>query len=148
MLSFAEFVAESFQSDVPLQWALVHHNRVTAKFSVDRIQVIVSFEQRQHQGAWHVAFEVEQGDSTAAVHSAFEIFNGVFQAVSEFVQVRQPEIVVFATKKDRLAKIYQTYLRREAAALEELGYKLEGPHRVEPFMEFTLRRVKPSDWKQ
>ena len=42
MLSFAEFVAESFQSEFPLQWALVHHNRVTAKFSVDRIQVIVS----------------------------------------------------------------------------------------------------------
>jgi hypothetical protein len=81
------------------------------------------------------------------VHSAFEIFNGVFQAVSEFLNVRQPEFLMFATKKDRLANIYQTYLRRESSTLEELGYKLEGPHRLKPFIEFTLRRMKSSDWK-
>jgi hypothetical protein len=109
--------------------------------------VIVSFEQREDQGAWHVLFEVERGDSTAAVHSAFEIFNGMFQAVSEFVEVRQSDVLVFATKKDRLANIYQTYLRRESSSLAALGYELEGPHRVEPSMEFTLRRVEPSDWK-
>jgi hypothetical protein len=62
--------------------------------------------------------------------------------------VRQPETLVFATKReDPLAGIYQTYLCRESATLEKLGYRLEGPQRVEPYTEFFLRRVKPADWK-
>jgi hypothetical protein len=147
MPTFAEFVAESFHSEANLNWNLAGSNYVTATFAVDEINVVVSFEQREHNGPWHVVFEVEQSDSTAAVHSSFEIFNGVLQAVTEFVQVREPDIVVFATKKDKLANIYQTYLRRESATLEKLGYTLEGPHRVDPFMEFVLRREKPSNWK-
>jgi hypothetical protein len=54
---------------------------------------------------------------------------------------------VFATKRDELASIYQTYLRRESPTLEELGYRLEGPNRVEPYMEFVLKRTKPSSWR-
>src|SRR5581483_2869415 len=77
----------------------------------------------------------------------FSIFNGVFEAVHEFITVREPDKLVFATKRDELASIYQTYLRRESAALDELGYKLEGPHRVDPCLEFVLRRKKPSGWK-
>lgn len=90
----------------------------------------MSFEQWEGNEPWHVIFEVDQSDSTAAVHAAFEIFNGVFQAVEEFIDVREPETVVFATKRDKLAGIYQTYLRKESATLEKLGYKLEEPRRV------------------
>ncbi len=147
MLNFAEFVAQSFRSEVPLQWDLAHHNHVRAKFSVDSIDVTVSFEQREDQGPRHVVFEVDHGDSTTAVHSAFEIFNGVFQAVSEFISVREPDVLVFATKKDKLVNIYQNYLRRESPALQELGYTLEGPVRVEPYVEFMLRRKNPSEWR-
>jgi len=68
--------------------------------------------------------------------------------VREFVEVREPDVLVFATKRDELAGIYQTYLRRESSTLENLGYRLEGPHRVEPYVEFTLRRVRLSGWKQ
>ena len=114
---------------------------------MDAIKVTVSLEQRKTDGPWHVVFEVDQSDSTAAVHSAFEIFNGVFQAVEEFINVREPEAVVFATKRDKLAGIYQTYLRKESATFEKLGYRLEGPHRVDPYVEFTLSRTKPSGWK-
>ena len=99
MQTFAEFMAESF------------------------LKVTVSFERRAADGPWHVVFEVEQGESTEVAHSAFEIFNGVFQFVEEFVGVREPEIVVFATKRDKLAGIYQTYLRKESATLRELGYR-------------------------
>jgi hypothetical protein len=48
-----------------------------------------------------VIFEVDRSDSTAAVHSSSEIFNGVVQAVEEFIEVREPESMVFATKRDR-----------------------------------------------
>ena len=147
MQSFAEFMAESFNSDASLIWNYSGRSLATATFSVDRLKVVVSFEQRETGGPWHVAFEVDQSDSTAVAHSAFEIFNGVFQAVDEFIGVREPETVVFATKRDRLAAIYQTYLRKESATLERLGYQLEGPLRVDPYVEFVLKRMKPSGWK-
>lgn len=70
----------------------------------------------------------------------------MFQAVEEFIALREPEAIVFATKRDKLAAI-QTYLRKESSKLESLGYQLEGPHRVDPYMEFLLRRVQPSAWK-
>jgi len=81
------------------------------------------------------------------VQSSFEIFNGVFQAVEEFIEVREPERMVFATKRDKLAGIYQTYLRKESSKLEDVGYRLEGPYRIDPYMEFVLKRVNPSGWK-
>jgi hypothetical protein len=146
MQTFAEYMAESFNSNAKLVWDYPRHSHATATFGVDGIQVIVSFEQREATGPWHVVFEVDQSDSTAAVHSSFEIFNGVFQAVEEFIEVREPETMVFATKRDKLAGIYQTYLRKESSKLEKLGYRLGGPHRVDPYMEFVLKRVRPSGW--
>lgn len=147
MQTFAEFMAESYNSNVELTWNFSPPARATASFTVDSVKVVVSFEQRAAGGSWHVVFEVERGDRTEVVYSAFSIFNGVFQAVQEFMEVREPESVVFATKRDALAGIYETYLRKEAATLERLGYVLEGPQRVDPFMEFTLKRTKPSGWK-
>jgi hypothetical protein len=146
MQSFAEYMAESFESNAKLGWDYPRRSRATATFGVDGIKVIVSFEQNETTGPWHVIFEVDQSDSTTAVHSSFEIFNGEFQAVEEFIEVREPETMVFATKRDKLAGIYQTYLRKESAKLDKLGYRLEGPYRVDPYMEFVLKRVRPSGW--
>jgi hypothetical protein len=158
MQAFAEFMAESFHSNAELTWNFSPPGRATASFTVDAVKVVVSFEERAAGGSpvflgsgtrsqRHVVFEVERGDTTEVVYSAFSIFNGVFQAVQEFMEVREPESVVFATKRDALAGIYETYLRKEAATPERLGYVLEGPQRVDPFMEFTLKRTKPSGWK-
>lgn len=144
--SFAEFVAENFNSGASLVWDLAGASRVTAAFEVDSIKVKVSFEMREDARAWYVAFEVRRTDTTEAVHSAFAIFNGVFQAVREFIGVREPEILIFATKRDELAGIYRTYLRKESGRLKELGYEVEGPHHADPYMEFVLRRLKPGGW--
>jgi hypothetical protein len=127
MQTFTEFMAESFNSSARLVWDYPRRSHAAAAFSVDGINVTVSFDlyqkapKRDTNGPWHVVFEVDQSDSTAAVHSSFEIFNGVFQAVEEFIEVREPETVVFATKRDKLAGIYQTYLRKESTTLEKLG---------------------------
>jgi hypothetical protein len=149
MQTFAEFMAESYRSDVPLTWNLASRNHATASFAIDSVKVIVSFEQRETNGPWHVLFEVDKGDKTDTelAHLAFSIFNGVFQAVEEFVGVREPETLLFATKREALAGIYQTYLRRESATLEKLGYRLEDPEHVEPYRQFLLKRVRPSGWR-
>lgn len=147
MQSIAEFMAESFNSNVPLTWDLFGVSQAIASFTVDSVKSTVSFERRGSDGPWHVTFEVAKADSTQIAHSAFAIFNGVFQAVEEFIEVREPEMLVFATKRDELAKIYQTYLRKWSARIEELGYRLEGPIRVDPYTEFMLTRIRSSGWK-
>jgi hypothetical protein len=118
-----------------------------ATFDVRTLHVEVSFEQREPDGPWHVAFNVVAGDPAERTASAFRVFNGVFQAVREFIETREPEIVVFISKDEDVAGIYGTYLRREKTAIEALGYVVEGPHRVDPYTEFTLRRVRPSGWR-
>jgi hypothetical protein len=146
MQSFAEFMAESFHSNVPLTWDLSDLSRATASFTVDSVKVVVSFERRTNDGPWHIVFEVDRGERTAIAHSAFAIFNGVLQATEEFLTVRQPDVVVFATKRDDLSGIYQTYLRRESEALAKLGYQLEGPIQMDPYAEFVLRRIRRTGW--
>ncbi len=138
MASFAEFIAESFYSTVNLTWNLSGPRCSTASFSVESIAVEVLFEQAESGTAWNISFDVERGEVRQALHAFFQIFNGVFQAVREFLEVRNPELVVFATKRDSLAGIYQTYLRRESPEIERLGYRLEGPGNV--------RRIAPSQW--
>jgi hypothetical protein len=146
MQSLAEFMAESFNSNVPLTWDLSGVSRAVASFTVDAVKTTVAFERRGSGGPWQATFEVAKGDSTEIAHSAFAIFNGVFQAVAEFIEVREPETLVFATKRDELANIYQTYLRKWSTRIEELGYLLDGPMRVDPYTEFMLTRVRPSAW--
>ncbi len=142
MQTFAVFIAESFNSSAVLVWSHPRHSYSTATFSVEGIRVTVSFEQREATGPWHVAFEVGHSDSTAAVHSAFEVFNGVFQAAEKFIDTREPDTVVFVAKRKNLADIYQTFLLRGSDTFEKLGYKLEMPHRIDTPVEFTLKRIE------
>lgn len=41
--------------------------------------------------------------------------------------------------------MYGTYLRRERSYIEELGFKVEGPHYVAPYTEWTLRGIRASE---
>ncbi|HYP12381.1 MAG TPA: hypothetical protein VEQ63_00535 [Bryobacteraceae bacterium] len=148
MLSFAEFAAESFESEVCLNWRLVSVRHAIATFTAGTVRVEVAFEQREDDGSWHAAgFHVTAGTAADGAAMAFRIFNGVFQAVREFVETREPAELVFTAKSDDLVSIYATYLRRERANMEQLGYALDGPVRVDPYTEFILRRIPPSNWK-
>jgi len=150
MPTFAESIAESFHSEVDVKWDLKSATHAVATFEVKGALVTVDFEQREPGGAWHVAFNTLRGEMTGRelVTSAFRIFNGVFQVVKEFTETREPEILVFIAKDEDLAGSYETYLRREVASLQELGYRLEGPHKVDPYTEWSLRCVKPSGWRE
>ena len=148
MGSFAEFIAAEFHSEVCLNWRLISTTHAVATFTISSVTVEVSFEQREFKGPGHVAFNLVRGDAAETARMAFRIFNGVFQAVGEFIETRQPDVVVFISKDEDLAGIYQTYLRRERGRIEKLGYVLEGTHRVDPYTGLTLRRVSPSQWKE
>jgi len=149
MQTFADVIAESFYSEVKVNWKLKSTMHAIAAFNVKSIAVEVDFEQRDQHGPWHVGFNTVQGEAADRTNMtlAFPIFNGVFQAVREFIETREPEAVVFIAKDEDLASVYEAYLRREKNSIEAIGYKMEGPGRVEPYAEWTSRRVKPSGWK-
>jgi hypothetical protein len=148
METFAEFVAASFESIVDLFWDYPRRGLATAKFGVRDIAIIVTFEEPEPTAPWRVEFEVQRGDSNSAVYAAFEIFNGVMQAVEEFLNVREPGELVIVSKSEQLARIYETYLKRESGRLERLGYSFEGLLHKNLYTEFTLRRSKASGWNR
>jgi hypothetical protein len=49
--------------------------------------------------------------------------SGVFQAVREFLEVRQPERLAFAAKEEALAQLYEQYLSRQDSPLRDIGYR-------------------------
>ncbi|MBC7926984.1 MAG: hypothetical protein H7039_15150, partial [Bryobacteraceae bacterium] len=99
---FAEFIAENYESAVDLYWDYAREGLVTARFGVkDGTAVTVTFESFAEAG-WRTGFIVEKGDVAQVVFSAFAIFNGVMQALAEFLAVRQPQIVVLVSKDDQL----------------------------------------------
>jgi hypothetical protein len=145
-VAFAEFIAENFHSMANLTWD-VAAGKSLAHFTIEDVHIEVQFEQRTPD-EWLVSFTTrkppsEQGD----YHRAFYIFNGVFQAAEEFIAVRDPKCLVFATKRDELAHIYETYLNRERERIEALGYRVLDPVRIDPYTEYVLERVKPSSWR-
>jgi hypothetical protein len=149
MQTFAEFIAESFDSDVQVNWKLKSTAHIVATFRVKSVHVEVDFEQREPNGPWHVSFNTLHGEMSDLKNEMLAIrrLNGVFQSVHQFIETREPEALVFIAKDDDRASIYSAYLHRERSTIESLGYKLEGPHRVEPYTEWTLRRVKASGWR-
>jgi hypothetical protein len=54
MQTFAEFMAESFNSNAKLVWDYPRRSHATATFYVDGIKVTVSFEQRDAHGVCDV----------------------------------------------------------------------------------------------
>jgi hypothetical protein len=148
MQSFAEFVAENFESTVDLFWDNPRRGIATARFSIRNVAVTVLFEQMEPDSPWRVGFTAERGEPTEVATAAFELFNGIMQAVEDFLDIRQPEALVLVGKTEQLARIYETYLRREVARIERLGYQLEGQLKADPYTEFTLRRTRSSAWRE
>ena len=117
-------------------WSYPDTHTAIACFSAGDAQVTVTIEQRGHP--WHVRFEVD-GPPNEVAYNALSIFEGVFGAIAQFLAVREPQMVLFTTDREDLARIYRTYLQKESRMFAGLGYRLDSEHRV-------LRRFKPTRW--
>ncbi len=82
-----------------------------------------------------------------SIHASIRIFSGVFQAVREFLEVRQPDRLVFASKEESLGRLYDEYLQRQDAPLCSMGTRIVSPARMSPLAEFALEKTTPSEWK-
>ena len=108
MQTFAEFIVESFDSDVHVNWKLKTTTDAIATFTVKSITVEVDFEQGEHNRPWHVSFNTIHGELSDLKNELLAIrrLNGVFQAVRDFIETREPQGVVFIAKDEDRASIY------------------------------------------
>jgi hypothetical protein len=142
MDTFTESVLATFDSNQEIIWNLTSPDAVEAKFALDRIEVKVHFA--RSNAAWTVSFET----SKESTRLAFRIFSRVFQAVEEFLKVRQPEKLVFTTKSEPLGRLYEGYLERRDTELARMGYEVAPPMKASPLAEFVIAKRTPSEWKK
>lgn len=119
------------QDPVRLRWDEKGLDRVDAAFVAGDLSVRATFELGDH--AWHASFRVKSDSAQDTISLAKEAFVGVFQAVWEFVTVREPQVLVFVTDRPELAQLYRTQLLRDQMRLEAMGYSLDS-------RSLTLRR--------
>jgi hypothetical protein len=147
MSILAEALIAAFDSNAELTWRTDSDGRVVARFDVSLTRVDTVFTETE-KNQWRVAFEVtSKASASENVHESIRVFSGVFQAVREFLEVRQPMTLVFASKEEALGHLYEEYLRRQENPLSALGYRMATPVRSSPLTEFVIEKTTPSEWR-
>jgi hypothetical protein len=143
----AEALIAAFDSKTELTWVTGETGRVIARFEVAGIRVETAFTETR-KNEWRVGFDVVSKAGLAEnIHASISIFSGVFQAVREFLEVRQPDRLVFASKEDALGHLYEEYLQKQGNPLREIGYRAVAPVKMSSLAEFAIEKTTPSEWK-
>ena len=142
MRSSRAFAAPRIGSNpVRISWNTTRQTGTTASFSIESLIVQINFEQRK-PGAWIVSFTMLEDESQQALTLATDIFSGVMAAVQEFLDLREPDLLIFpASQREGLADAYEVYLQREEREFKRRGYRIELPERAGPIIEFRLQRA-------
>ncbi len=142
----AEAMLAVFDLKTRLTWTTAGVGAVLATFTHNGFLVTTTFA-KISEDEWQVGFATAPDfvSGTAALISSVRVLSGVFQAVHEFLEVRQPARLVFASKQEALGNLYETYLERQDTALKQLGYHMATTH-VDPLIEFALEKSTPSAW--
>ena len=147
MAALAEAIIAAFDPNAKIIWTTAGVGTAIATFTHDGLLVTTTFA-NVGGAEWQVGFVVapDANSTNAAVHASVRIFGGVFQAVREFLEVRQPMRLVFASKNEALGSLYEAYLEWQDSELRQLGYRL-ATTRVEPLVEYALEKSTPSSWR-
>ena len=147
MSALAEAMISAFDSDAKVIWTTAGVGTAIATFTHNGLLVTTTFE-NVGGAEWQVGFIIspELQSANAVAQSSIRIFSGVFQAVREFLEVRQPMRLVFASKNEALGSLYETYLGRQHSELRDLGYRMV-KMRVDPLAEYALEKDTPSAWR-
>jgi hypothetical protein len=147
MSILAEALIAAFDSNTKLTWGTEGPGRAIARFNVPGARVGTTFTETS-TNEWRIGFEVTSNASASEnIHASIRIFSGVFQAVCEFLEVRQPERLVFASKEEALGHLYEEYLQRQGTPLQQMGYRMVSPVKISPLAEFAIEKATPSEWK-
>ena len=146
MSILAESLIAAFDSDAELTWLTGEPGQAIARFDISGTRIDTTFTETA-KNEWRVAFDVTSNASASEnIHASIRVFSGVFQAVREFLEVRQPQRLVFTSKEEALGRLYEEYLQRQDTPLRELGYRMASPVRMSPLMEFAIEKITPSEW--
>ncbi len=148
MGALAEAMLAVFDSATKITWTTAGVGTAIASFTHNGLLVSTTFA-NVGGAEWQVSFTVapDTKSVTAAIHESIRILSGVFQAVREFLEVRQPARLVFANKNEVLGSLYETYLERQDSELRQLGYRMVAT-RLDPLVEFALEKSTPSAWRE
>jgi hypothetical protein len=144
---FLESILSSFDSQASIVWNPRSPAEAEASFALHGERITVLFTETR-AGEWRVGFEVAKSTQSTSdlVRSSIRIFSGVFQAVEEFLTIRQPERLVFASKEEGLGRLYEAYLSRQDTNLRGLGYETEHTTKASPLAEYAIVKATPSAW--
>lgn len=143
MSVLAEAMIAAFYSNSEIVWSLESIDKVVARFVVSESKVTVTFDLTGAE-AWRVSFDVDSKTTLSnGMDPSIRIFSGVFQAVKEFLEMRQPERLIFASKQEA---IYETYLSRQGTELQRMGYKSDAT-KMSLLAEFSILKTTQSAWK-
>lgn len=146
MSILAESLIAAFDSDAELTWLTGGGGQAIARFDVSGARIDTTFTETA-KNEWRVALDVtSKASASENIHTSIRVFSGVFQAVREFLEVRQPQRLVFASKEEALGRLYEEYLQRQDTPLRQLGYRMVSPVRMSPLMEFAIEKTTPSEW--
>ena len=147
MSILAEALIAAFDSNAELTWTTEGTGLTIARLEVSGARVDTTFTETG-KNTWRVGFDVtSKASATENIHASIRIFSGVFQAVREFLEVRQPEKLVFASKEEALGNLYEEYLQRQDTPLRQIGYRMVPPVKMSPLAEFAIEKSTPSAWK-
>ena len=148
MSALAEAVIAAFGSNTELTWHAETPSLALARFEVIGVRVETTFEETG-PGDWRAGFKASsKAGTTENIHASIRVFSGVFQAVREFLEVRQPKRLVFAAKEEALAHLYEQYLSRQESPLRDIGYRMITPVKMSPLSEFAIEKTPPSAWNE
>ena len=147
MSALVEAFIAAFDSNTELVWSTEGAGVAIAGFETAGTRVETRFEET-HKNEWRVGFEVfSKASASENIHASIRIFRGVFQAVREFLEVRQPEKLAFVSKEETLGHLYEEYLEKQDTPLRRMGYRMIPPVRISPLAEFTIEKNAPSEWR-
>ena len=129
--------------DSNLIWTTGGLNRAIASFALGSAHIKTTFD-KISDDEWLVGFE---SDQNLPMTSAIRVFSGVFHSVREFLEVRQPMRLVFASTAQDLGELFEAYLKPQDTTPARMGYEMEQVTAV-PLAEFTVRKKAPSDWRE
>jgi hypothetical protein len=140
-------IIAAFDSNTELTWTTEGAGKAIARFEVSGFRVETTFTETR-SNEWRVGFgAISSASVLESIHASIRVFSGVFQAVREFLEVRQPERLVFASKEEALGRLYEEYLQRQDTPLRQIGYRMVTPVKMSPLAEFAIEKTTPSEWR-
>ena len=149
MSVLAESILDTFQFDTSLVWATTGPAQATARFELDSSRVEVAFRETA-KNEWQVSYTVAATTIKPTMEwlsDSLLIICGVFLAVIEFLEVRQPERLLFDKEHQDLVELFEAYLNGSDTDLKHMGYGRRPAAQISSVAPFRVEKTTPSAWR-